>query len=287
MDMVQDQLHILVVEDDEDDYIITRTLISEIKTPSFTLDWVTTYEAGLEAMCNNRFAAYLVDYRLGTRSGLDLLGKAIASGCYVPIIILTGHGDHEVDMAAMEAGAADYLVKDQINAPLLERSLRYAIRHKQAEADLQASEEKMRAQYKGIPVPTFTWQRYDQTSILVDINDAALEASQGALFHSLGRKIEDIEYGDLEDIATDLKLCWSERRFLKKETSFRNRITGMKRIVTVSYAFVPPDLVLMHVEDITERKLADDLLHLQRELAFTLSSTSNLTAALNKILETA
>ncbi|MCJ7532656.1 MAG: GAF domain-containing protein [Anaerolineales bacterium] len=144
----------------------------------------------------------------------------------------------------------------------------------------------MRAQYKGIPIPTFTWKHYDNSFILVDINDAALEASQGELFHSLGRKIEDIEYGNLEDMASDLKLCWSEKRLIKKETNFRNRITGMKRIVAVSYAFVPPDLVLMHAEDITERKLTDDLLHLQRELAVALSSTSDLAEALNKILET-
>ena len=284
--MEQDLINILLVEDDEDDYIIIRAFISEIKTSSFVLDWVTTYESGLDAMRNNRFAAYLVDYRLGPWSGLDLLREAIASGCVGPIIILTGQGDHEVDMTALEARAADYLIKDQIDAPLLERSIRYAIRHKQAEADLQASEEKMRAQYKGIPIPTFTWQHYDGSFILVDINDAALEASQGELFHSLGRIIEDIEYGNLEDMASDLKLCWSEKRLIKKETNFRNRITGMKRIVAVSYAFVPPDLVLMHAEDITERKLTVDLLQLQRELAVALSSTSDLTEALNKILET-
>ena len=142
--MEQDQIHILMIEDDEDDFIITRAFISEIKIPSFILDWVTTYESGLDAMCNNHFDAYLVDYRLGPWSGLDLLREAIANGCVGPIIILTGQGDHEVDIAAMEAGAADYLVKDQINAPLLERSIRYAIRHKQAEADLQASEESLR-----------------------------------------------------------------------------------------------------------------------------------------------
>ncbi|MCJ7532655.1 MAG: response regulator [Anaerolineales bacterium] len=113
----------MLVEDDEDDYIIIRAFIPEIKTPSFVLDWVTTYESGLDAMRNNRFAAYLVDYRLGPWSGLDLLREAIASGCVGPIIILTGQGDHEVDMTAMEAGAADYLIKDQIDAPLLERSI--------------------------------------------------------------------------------------------------------------------------------------------------------------------
>ena len=285
--MEQDQIHILLVEDDEDDYIIIRAFISEIKTPCFVLDWVTTYESGLDAMRNNRFAAYLVDYRLGPWSGLDLLREAIASGCVGPIIILTGQGDHEVDMTAMEAGAADYLIKDQINAPLLERSIRYTIRHKQAEADLQASEEKMRAQYKGIPIPTFTWQHSGETFILVDINDTAVEVSGGKIIDSVGKTIEEIYTGGLEDMIRDVKRCFTERTIIKREGTFCLRNTGDKRSLNVSYAFVPPDLVLMHAEDITERKLTDDLLHLQRELAVALSSTSDLTEALNKILETA
>ena len=74
---------------------------------------------------------YLVDYRLGAHNGLDLLQRAILAGCRSPIILLTGQGDKEVDFQAMQAGAADYLIKGQFESPLLERAIRYSLRHAQ------------------------------------------------------------------------------------------------------------------------------------------------------------
>ena len=100
---------------------------------------MATYDAALEAIACNQHDVYLVDYRLGEQDGLALLCKAIANGCKAPIIMLTGQGDHEVDIAAMKAGAADYLVKGQIDPPLLDRSIRYAIERKRVEERLQES----------------------------------------------------------------------------------------------------------------------------------------------------
>jgi DNA-binding NtrC family response regulator len=87
----------------------------------------------LDAIAHNQHDVYLFDYRLGERNGLELLRDAVAKGCKAPIILLTGQGDHEVDVEAMKAGAADYLEKGQLGAPLLERSIRYAIERKRAE----------------------------------------------------------------------------------------------------------------------------------------------------------
>lgn len=135
--MDEEDIRVFMVDDDEDDYVLTRDLLAEAEGARFELDWVDTYEAGLEAMGRAEHDVYLVDYRLGERDGLELLRAAIASGCKAPIIMLTGQGDHIVDVAAMEAGAADYLDKGQLSAPLLERSIRYAIEHKRAEGKLK------------------------------------------------------------------------------------------------------------------------------------------------------
>jgi PAS domain S-box-containing protein len=120
-------IKILLVDDDEDDYVITNDLFSEIQRGNFEMEWVATYDSALEAFGRNEHHVYLLDYRLGEQNGLELLREAIKSGCKAPIILLTGQGDHKIDMEAMKAGAADYLVKGQIDAPLLERSIRYAI----------------------------------------------------------------------------------------------------------------------------------------------------------------
>ncbi len=128
------QIRVLLVEDDEDDYILTRGLFTEMTGCQFKLDWFKSYHLGLEAMVRNQHDVCLVDYRLGSQNGIELLGTAIQRGCQAPIILLTGLGEHEVDVQAMKAGAADYLVKAGLRADSLERSIRYAIERKRAAA---------------------------------------------------------------------------------------------------------------------------------------------------------
>jgi len=135
-------VRVLLVDDDEDDYVLMRDRITEASANGsartrFDVEWAATYEAALEVMRQARHHVYLVDYRLGERDGLELLRAAIAGGCTAPIIMLTGQGDHAVDVAAMQAGAADYLDKGRLSAPLLERSIRYAIERKRAEEALR------------------------------------------------------------------------------------------------------------------------------------------------------
>ena len=131
--MNNDPVKVLLVDDDEDDYILTQGWFTEIEGIRFEVEWVASYEAALKAIAKNQHDVYLFDYRLGERNGLELLQEAVANGCKAPIILLTGQGDHEVDIEAMNAGAADYLEKDKLGAPLLERSIRYAIERKRAE----------------------------------------------------------------------------------------------------------------------------------------------------------
>ena len=136
--MDNDAIRVLLVDDDEDDYVLTRDLFYEIDGASFELEWVASYDAGAEAISHNQHDVYLLDYSLSKRNGLELLRFAIANGCKAPIILLTGQGDHKIDIEAMKAGAADYLEKGQIGAPLLERSIRYAIERKRAEQIIRA-----------------------------------------------------------------------------------------------------------------------------------------------------
>lgn len=127
------ELHVLLAEDDEDDYVFTRDLLQEIPRMSFHLDWAPSYEEALESIECNRYDLCLVDYRLGPADGLQLLDAAFAHGCTAPIIFLTGLDDWETDFKAMKAGAADYLVKGQFDGKRLERSIRYAIERTQAQ----------------------------------------------------------------------------------------------------------------------------------------------------------
>lgn len=139
-------LHILLVDDDEDDYALTSDLLSEIEGVDIDLDWIEKYDVALEAIERQEHDIYLVDYRLGQQDGLALLRAAVESGCKRPMILLTGQGDREVDIQAMDAGAADFLVKGQVDASLLERSIRYSIERKRVETELREL-DRMKAEF--------------------------------------------------------------------------------------------------------------------------------------------
>jgi two-component system CheB/CheR fusion protein len=140
--MESQPIRVLLAEDDEDDYLLARDLMEEIPGNPFHMEWASTYDAVLTAMERNQHDAYLLDYRLGHRNGLELLREAQGRGCQGPVILLTGQGDHDVDMEAMRAGVVDYLVKGQIDAPLLERSIRYAVeRHRDRQALREAHDD--------------------------------------------------------------------------------------------------------------------------------------------------
>jgi len=129
-----EQIKVLLVEDDEDDYILMRGLFTELHGQEFQLDWFKSYALGLEAMTRNQHDVCLIDYRLGKHNGIELLKEALRLGCQSPIILQTGMGEHAVDVEAMNAGAADYLVKTSLRADSLERSIRYAMERKRAAA---------------------------------------------------------------------------------------------------------------------------------------------------------
>ena len=141
--MGEEIIKILVVDDDEDDFVLVRDLILESAEGHFTVDWVATYEEAIQEIKACRHHVYLVDYHLGAGNGLELLREAGALGCKSPLILLTGQGDRKVDMAAMAAGAADFLDKTELRGTLLERSIRYALDRKRAEEALKESEDAL------------------------------------------------------------------------------------------------------------------------------------------------
>lgn len=118
---------VLLVDDDEEDYLITRDLLDDIADRNFDLEWVDNYEDGLKHLQHQVHDVYLLDYRLNARSGIELLNNAREAGSLAPIIMLTGQGDPEVDQAALQAGASDYLVKNGLAAETLGRSIRYSL----------------------------------------------------------------------------------------------------------------------------------------------------------------
>lgn len=120
-------IRVLLVEDDEDDYILAEDYLTRQASRKFAVIWVQSFEAGLEAIKKGEHDVCLLDYRLGGDNGLELLKLAANGGHVAPVIMLTGLDDREMDLAALKAGAADYLVKSELTVGLLERTIHYAL----------------------------------------------------------------------------------------------------------------------------------------------------------------
>jgi PAS domain S-box-containing protein len=135
---------ILIIDDDKDDFLIISDFIKHIPENKFQLDWCYTYDQAIEHIKNKTHSIYFVDYRLGAKTGLDLLQEAMRLHCQEPIILLTGKGNQAIDIKAMQTGATDYLVKSELNTEKLERCIRYALERSASMQALRENERKYR-----------------------------------------------------------------------------------------------------------------------------------------------
>ena len=135
---------------------------------------------------------------------------------------------------------------------------------KQAEAALRESEEKLRAIYEAIPVAAYTWQRKDEDFVLVDFNEMAAKTTEGRIVDLVGKRASEM-YRDLPEIPEAMARCSSERLTIEDEMDYQLITTVNRRYLNVKYAFAPPDLVVVHTEDITARKRAEEELRKSNE----------------------
>lgn len=258
------RLSILLVEDDEDDYIIVRDLLSEVEGWRCELAWVKTYEQALEAMGQRACDVYLVDYRLGTHDGLELLRQAVEQGYRTPVIFLTGQGGVEVDLQAMRAGAADYLVKGKLDASTLERSIRYALERAQTLEALRKSEKWFRSIVQATPIPMVVIRSSDGMVLYANDHFALL---LGLAKETLdGHRIAEFAgyFGEGRALLEDLQQVGK----LRSDEVQGRRVDGTPFWVNISAqetAFEGEEAILIGLYDLTElKRTQQELLHLER-----------------------
>ncbi len=120
-------INVLIIEDDEDDVLIIREFLKQSEFFRFETAWEPNPLKARKLMEDGKFDLFLIDYRLGAENGLDLILYAHSKNILIPSILLTGQGDLRVDIDASRFGAADYIIKSELNASMLERSIRYAL----------------------------------------------------------------------------------------------------------------------------------------------------------------
>ncbi|QBD75323.1 response regulator [Ktedonosporobacter rubrisoli] len=124
---------VLLIEDDEDDYILLQRVLAKIPGAHYEVIWEASYEASLPHMLAGGHDLCMIDYLLGPNNGIELLREARKQGYALPIILLTGMNTGQIDIQALQAGADDYIAKSQLGGELLHRVIRFAIERKKAE----------------------------------------------------------------------------------------------------------------------------------------------------------
>ncbi len=137
------KVRILLIDDDEEDFILIRDIVEKIPGNTHLIEWAQNCEKACEKIRSCVYDICLIDYRLKGATGVEVIKQLAENECGMPFIILTGIEDPDIDFAAMQAGASDYLIKGQIDAPQLERAIRYAIKHKKLEQELRMANRKL------------------------------------------------------------------------------------------------------------------------------------------------
>lgn len=148
--------------------------------------------------------------------------------------------------------------RDALNREMAERI--------RAEDLLHRSEERFKSQYQSIPIPTFTWKKSGDNFVLIDFNRAAEKLTNGRAAFILGKFASDV-YRDHPDMFEDMRRCGVEQDIIRREFPYQSEIFRLEGYFAFTLAPVPPDLIMVHTEDITERKRAEEEIRKAREAA--------------------
>ena len=259
---------VLLIDDDEDDYLLLVDYLQDIKHRIFEVEWASSYKQGLKRLqeSSNDFDICLMDFLLGEKTGLDLLQQIDAAKCPVPIILLTGKGDGQVDIKAMRLGATDYLVKSSVNAEQLERSTRYAIERAMHSKALRENERKYRTVFNQSADLIFL---FDENGILLDANPATVATVGNDAGILRGKSVRTIFGGKLMDLLEKILEDGSNCSELEIEytTPKGDQRIGIVSLVHHIEADKPYYQGVIH--DITKRKKAERELLIAEKLAAT------------------
>lgn len=247
------EIHVLIVDDDEDDYLLASEMLKDSRFRFKAIEWANSFDKAIETLESGKFDICLVDYYIGARTGLDLLKQMQERGNNVPMILLTGLGDTEVDMAAMNAGAVDYLEKTELSSKLLERTLRYSLNQVWQRNEL---EEKTQLLKTILDNTSAGIAAFDRRMVLREWNDRFLAAL------GMANKLNYIDAPEDRFVAQKIILSESvvERLGLeRKDTPYKFELKSDDgRIHEVHYNPMPDGGSVVVCVDVSERRGIED-----------------------------
>ncbi|RBL92801.1 hybrid sensor histidine kinase/response regulator [Chitinophaga flava] len=248
---INGKTHILMIDDDEDDFFLVNALLQDISPDQYILQWVSSYREALAVIESRTHDLYLVDYRLGSHTGIDVLHHFRNLGYKAPVILFTGKGDYHIDKEAMQAGAADYLVKSEITAVGLERAIRYTLDKFTHLNVIEKSEKRY-----------FSIFEKSNDAILLADSEHKIVAANPAAMHLL--RYEEVTlynhylsnlFANEDQIKAFIAQLCSDKGVVQQEYVFRTHQGQLLDvIVNASLLDEKKQLYLCIIQDVTERK---------------------------------
>jgi PAS domain S-box-containing protein len=198
--MIKDKkpYRILVIEDNRGDLAIVEDFLAEqILAPVIVYAGNFKQASALLSAADKPFDVILLDLSLADKSGQDLVTEMLRIADACPIIILTGYTDIDFSIKSISQGILDYLLKDDLTAVALYKSIIYAIERKKSISELKASKKRYSDLFYLSPQPMFVFDT--ETYWFVQVNKAATELYGYSEAEFLTMTIKDIKQG--EDIA--------------------------------------------------------------------------------------
>ena len=165
---------VLVIEDNLGDFILINDYLEE-KIGELNIIHTNSFSEANKIIEGNtyNFDVILLDLSLPDKNGEELISEIILISAQTPVIVLTGYSDIEYGIKSLTLGVADYLLKDEITAISLYKSILYTIERKRKEIELEESEKRYSDLFHLSPQPM--WVCDADSLQFQDVNAAAIE----------------------------------------------------------------------------------------------------------------
>jgi signal transduction histidine kinase len=191
--MESQKIRVLLVEDDEEDYLLLKGMLDTIPQWQVELDWTADEAAALARAQDGGYDICFLDHRLGEKTGLDLMREFHACGFRAPIVVFTGQGSYGIDVEVMLEGAADYIEKSRVDSEILERTIRYAITQGRT---LRALQREVAERAKANEALTVSERRLRLLSArLMEVQEEERKAVARDLHDSVGSCLSAVKLG--------------------------------------------------------------------------------------------
>ena len=263
---------ILLIDDDQN---ITETLGDILDAKGYNVHSYDKGKDGLAFVRSQNFVhVAIVDMRLPDMSGQSVLSELKVISPDTETIVFTGYGSLKSAVEAIKTQAFAYLLKP-IDPDILLRTIENCVEKQRLLLMLRESEHRFRMQFMHFPVPAYIWQKTNNDFLLIDYNIYAEKITEGRIKENLQVKAQEF-YLNQPKIIDDMHKCLKYKTIIRREIPFEFKTTGEKRFFNTLYSFVPPDLLLVYTEDITEKKRVEQIrIELEDKRANFISMTSH------------